>query len=89
MGLTGRFPLFPKKTAPGGAAREETTRAEARVSRIWKPGLVARVSTLAMFGEIEAVDLGLLVHPKAGNRLGDHQDDGADNQRLDNGDGDR
>ena len=65
-------PVSQKKTAPGGDAREETARAEARVSRIWRPGLVARVSALAMFGEIKAVDLGLLVHPKAGNRLGDH-----------------
>ena len=51
--------------------------------------LVARIAALAMFGEVEAVDFGLVVDTKADNRPGDHQDDGAHHQRPDYGDGDQ
>ena len=68
-------PLSPvsQKMAPVGAIKGERNPGPGPgSSQGFEPSLVARVSALAMFGEIEAVDLGLLVHPKAGNRLGDH-----------------
>ena len=52
-------------------------------------GSASRVAALAMFGEIETVDLDLVVDAKPDGGAGDHQDDRGHDKGPDDGDGDR